>query len=68
MNQNLTLETREWICPECNKKLDRDINAEKNILIEGNKNISPGTGDYRRGAKISPSLLGTSYKTSKIQV
>ena len=68
INQNLTLETREWICPDCKSKHDRDINAAKNILIEGCKNISPGTGDYRRGDEIRPSLLGKIRETSKIQV
>ena len=28
-------EIREWICPNCNSNLDRDLNAAKNILDEG---------------------------------
>ncbi len=65
VNQNLDLGIREWTCPSCKTKLDRDLNASKNILKEGIKNTSTGTVDYRRGDEIRPVLTGIIDETSK---
>ena len=66
INQNLDLSIREWTCPSCNTKLDRDLNASKNILNEGYKLISSGIDDYRSRGEIRPTLVGTTDETSKI--
>lgn len=66
INQNLKLDIREWTCPSCGSKLDRDLNASINILKEGYKIISSGTDDYRRGDKIRPTSVGTIGESSKI--
>lgn len=34
------LGVREWTCPNCNSKLDRDINAANNVLTEGLKQLN----------------------------
>lgn len=68
VNQNLTLEDREWICPSCGSKLDRDKNASENILEQGLK-IYSGCGiqsevKQKRGEALS---IKTSLRTTKLK-
>lgn len=37
--EGLTLSEREWKCPMCGAHHDRDVNAARNILSEGEKII-----------------------------
>ncbi len=65
IKQDLNLSIREWTCPN-GHKLDRDINAAKNILKEGLKITSAGTADYTSGDSNKTSCKGSiSQRSSK---
>lgn len=69
INNGLKLKDREWICPDCGEKLDRDLNAAINIYNEGcRKDISGGTSEYKRRAQIRLEKSSKGVETFKEMV
>lgn len=63
INQELTLKDREWTCVCCGTAHDRDINASKNILLQGLNVLSGlGTNSDIKQKQVEPSALVEAVK------
>ena len=63
--ESLTLDVREWACPECGAHHDRDINAANNVLAAGLAVAACGESVRPGRVKVQPGTARRSRKASR---
>lgn len=66
INQDLELKDREWKCPSCNAKLDRDVNASKNILAQVQRELNIKCDGNHRVKPVELSPIGEAMKQEAV--
>jgi putative transposase len=65
---SLPLDIRTWTCKHCKTSHDRDVNAAINLLDEGLRIISSGTGDKAYCPDVRPNNRGRKKSTVGLSV
>src|ERR1051326_4426936 len=60
--ETLALDEREWTCPQCGARHDRDTNAARIVLAEGLRCSAAGLAVAACGGPVSPNLDGKEAK------
>ena len=58
--ESLALDVRQWVCPECGVRHDRDVNAAKNIVAVGHTVLASGESVRPTKASVRPARVGAS--------